>query len=1707
MACRVLTANIDIFASFSAPSPSKGGEVSSAYSGQFHSSLYHSRPESNPPPTSVSKDVFYQHAGATSNGNVTLLPNAGNLNSGKAAEVSQQQQNLWETEFDIPIEQLTTFDHIEPESSGPSDQLPVVHEFANSTNVDTRLGGDASLQSTSAAVASDSGSSALAPPPAAETSLSTTFENLQLGPEDFQYQENEHSEAPQTISEPATLPTIDNSEPQHAEELWRGIVEVGLDTNKGELIAFQTGHTPFEFQNASDVDEYAGVASSTNNLPSGSYAQDVTDYNSGSVNYAQGMAVDANIVSVCPSCSIPNGSSANFCANCGFRIAPANSNQSSNLQLTAGQSSSLPASESYIPANHYPAPYTLSDPSSQYSSFDLNSSAHSAAAQNIGRASLTEQAGSFSTPPWSGPAHTASQYAGQESYTPTSTVPYTTASQHFGRSASVPPQPEAGRDPALVDKFQPKRSKTPSHTVNRYGQSIHPSQTGVVTSAVWEGQVSEKPTHVLPSHVFVDTLGRTGGHCLASFSASGRLTYITVTRQTRYVTDRQGQSSTVRKCYSSAVTLQSVNQVLSQTVKEKFQQFPAPLVGPKAKLKKKDILAYIDQIQCSQYTPEITQSEDHSSTLFDTHEAENFSILLCILKVIIEHDGLPSSFLAKFDLSEIKKILLLADAPKGTSPHAMIEDALVDGKLEEAYEIAIAHRLWSYALILAAFAGKQTYNRVVALFIASECERSPGFRTDAGSGENLEEFPVLKFFVQLCAGSDLDCVAALFVQQNNNQEFNPDISGSISHWRRILCLLLANRAQTNQMMIVALGDRLRQLNLEMAAQCCFLFCDPSLVGGTESTKSRIAMIGVSHVHRPLTYFRGIVCFRLTEIYEFSQTLKGRGTDGILPHFQAHKLLYGHILADLGMRDLSQKYFDSVEYTLKGYARGSPYFHRVFVESLAILSSRLHLSNPQAVLTGKDPGGWLSKISSFGVRKLDRLMSNAIGENDPILTSGASGPGDGNINTSTQYPFPVQPGNLDGTQIHTDASLTQSPQNMPNQDYYHGMTQPTYDGTSSLSHYQHDSLGQQSWPTTQQSYSAHYNYNNADSTTGDSGIAQYIHMNTDPTTGYSGNNTAQYDYTNTDPTAGYSGNNTAQYDYTNTDPTTGYSGNNTAQYGYNTTDHTTGHSGDNTAQYDYHPTDPTTGYSGNNTAQYDYNSQGASTYPQNNTTQYEYNESTGTPAYSGVNHSQPDYNHPNSAYAYPGASDPQYDYSSASVAPTYVGAGNAQYDYSVPENTVAYPVDGGAQYDVNGYSHPQAGSYSETPGEDNTQQHPDEGRHQPHLPNYPEPLMLGNPSTAEDDHPTAYYGFQNTPADYRNDILQQPMHFQPPAQKKAVQDHGISHAQSEAHELQHEKTNSSIYNPDFTATGGDQTIHSYGSQTYAGSSNARNDQVSNQTQNSNQSYLPAADDDDLGLNNSSASKRGQNATQDNKSRGSEQDSKSKDNLDDKTTNEKSRGIFSAFGSLFGARGKAGEEKQAKDVGNIPTKANLGEKSAFFYDEKLKKWVNKKGGAQEDEAKSLPPPPMSKSASAPVSRLATPGPPNALTGDDRTSSMVPEAPHSMGIGGVANKRAGGTRRGARNRYVDVFNPNPSQSTNSPPPAASFLPAATFTGAEPRVLTPVLAAHSSTSFTNVFANPANPYETLREDQPSGHDYPDRNEALSPATIARVAAAPTDI
>ncbi|KAI1761354.1 Sec23-binding domain of Sec16-domain-containing protein [Hypoxylon sp. FL1150] len=90
----------------------------------------------------------------------------------------------------------------------------------------------------------------------------------------------------------------------------------------------------------------------------------------------------------------------------------------------------------------------------------------------------------------------------------------------------------------------------------------------------------------------------------------------------------------------------------------------------------------------------------------------------------------------------------------------------------------------------------------------------------------------------------------------------------------------------------------------------------------------------------------------------------------------------------------------------------------------------------------------------------------------------------------------------------------------------------------------------------------------------------------------------------------------------------------------------------------------------------------------------------------------------------------------------------------------------------------------------------------------------------------------------------------------------------------------------------------------------------------------------------------------------------------------------FGGWFGG----GAKKESADLANAnkPVKAKLGEASSFVYDPELKRWVNKKPGAENTPAKTAtPPPPRS------ASRTGTPPPPGGPTSAPPGGLSVPPA----------------------------------------------------------------------------------------------------------------------
>src|SRR5437773_6875409 len=134
---------------------------------------------------------------------------------------------------------------------------------------------------------------------------------------------------------------------------------------------------------------------------------------------------------------------------------------------------------------------------------------------------------------------------------------------------------------------------------------------------------------------------------------------------------------------------------------------------------------------------------------------------------------------------------------------------------------------------------------------------------------------------------------------------------------------------------------------------------------------------------------------------------------------------------------------------------------------------------------------------------------------------------------------------------------------------------------------------------------------------------------------------------------------------------------------------------------------------------------------------------------------------------------------------------------------------------------------------------------------------------------------------------------------------------------------------------------------------------------------------------------------------------------------------AFGGWFGGSG-SGSGAKKDSVEPKATRANLGEASSFVYDPELKRWVNKKAGAEAPEAKkSAPPPPKSV--------------PHSLSGTAPPLSAL-RVPPPAGDGGRASAPPGGSSR--------RFSPSPSvlsslQSLDAPPPQVWRVSNTMYTG----------------------------------------------------------------
>ena len=184
------------------------------------------------------------------------------------------------------------------------------------------------------------------------------------------------------------------------------------------------------------------------------------------------------------------------------------------------------------------------------------------------------------------------------------------------------------------------------------------------------------------------------------------------------------------------------------------------------------------------------------------------------------------------------------------------------------------------------------------------------------------------------------------------------------------------------------------------------------------------------------------------------------------------------------------------------------------------------------------------------------------------------------------------------------------------------------------------------------------------------------------------------------------------------------------------------------------------------------------------------------------------------------------------------------------------------------------------------------------------------------------------------------------------------------------------------------------------------------------------DDDNGAEASRKSEEKKKMEEDAKKRKQEEEKKRREEEEEAKKKNANKGSESA--RWFGWLGKGKKDDKPK-----PIKAKLGEENSFYYDEKLKRWINKKAPLEEQIAASAPPPPpaMKKASTTPATPVAgdpPTAPPPASTMNKPPSMGAPPALRAakkdgiddlLTMGSTASARKGG-RRGPRRGYVDVM-----------------------------------------------------------------------------------------
>ncbi|CAA2985307.1 Protein transport protein Sec16B [Olea europaea subsp. europaea] len=233
-----------------------------------------------------------------------------------------------------------------------------------------------------------------------------------------------------------------------------------------------------------------------------------------------------------------------------------------------------------------------------------------------------------------------------------------------------------------------------------------------------------------------------------------------------------------------------------------------------------------------------------------------------------------------------------------------VQSFLVSGRKKEALQCAQEGQLWGPALVLAAQLGDQFYVDTLKQMAVCQLVAGSPFRTLCLliAGQPADVFPA-------------DAMASSNMSGALNGPHQPahfGANGILDGWEENLAVITANRTKDDELVLIHLGDSLWKDRSDIiAAHICYLVAEASLESYSDS--ARLCLVGADHWKFPRTYASPEAIQR-TEIHEYSKTL-GNSQFVLLP-YQPYKLVYAHMLAEVGRLSDAFKYCQAILKTLK-----------------------------------------------------------------------------------------------------------------------------------------------------------------------------------------------------------------------------------------------------------------------------------------------------------------------------------------------------------------------------------------------------------------------------------------------------------------------------------------------------------------------------------------------------------------------------------------------------------------------------------------------------------------------------------------------------------------------------------------------------------------------------------------------------------------------